>query len=156
MIVADINHLDNCPHLKTIIQRVIDMDLINLPSGEHLLESRALFINRVSAKSREIAGSKSEIHRDYLDVHLVLSGKETLGYQVCPATEEFMTNNEFTNDCELVETLTGEQFLMIEPSQFVVFYPGIWHRPMLSFGELQQVEKVVIKIQKDYLNSFLL
>ncbi|HHQ4645951.1 TPA: YhcH/YjgK/YiaL family protein, partial [Aeromonas veronii] len=80
MIVADIEHLNCLPHLKNIIERVISSDLANLSPGEHVIQGKSLYINRVSGKSRHITESKSEIHRDYIDIHLILSGHETIGY----------------------------------------------------------------------------
>lgn len=153
MIISDINRLDNLPHLRTVFQDVISIDLINLSSGEHLLEGQDLFLNRVSTTSRKMTGSKSEIHRDYIDIHLLLSGKETLGYCVKPATEAFMSNSAFNNDCELVEELVDEQFLTLNEKQFVIFYPGVWHRPMLTIDKISPIEKVVIKIHKNYIKK---
>lgn len=150
MIITNISHLNSVPHLKSILQKVTSIDLINLPSGEHLLEGKTLFLNRISSMSRTVAESKSEIHRDYIDIHLLLSGKETIGYSEKPATKKFMDCSPFHNDCELIDELVGEQFLTLNANQFAIFYPSIWHRPMLNLEKTELIEKVVIKIHKDY------
>lgn len=153
MIVSDLNAMTVYPKIAEIIRHIMAMNPIGLLVGEHSIEGRDLFINRVSGTTRLVENSKSEIHKNYIDIHVVLRGQETLGYMVTPATELFMNEQAFTNDCELVEELEGEQFTTITENQFVVFYPGMWHRPMLCTDEPASIEKMVIKVKLDYLTT---
>lgn len=151
MIISDIKQLDNLSHLKTIFEPILKMDLINLAAGEHLIHGRDLFVSRASITTRHLIDSKPEVHRDYLDIHLVLSGKENIGYQIAPADSHFLANATFNNDYELIDHLTDEQFVTLTPWQFVIFYPGTWHRPTITFDEPAPLEKIVVKVHKQYL-----
>lgn len=151
MIISDLKQLKNFCHLKTIFEQVLKMDLINLTAGEHLIHGRDLFLSRASVTTRHLSDSKPEVHRDYLDIHLVLSGKENIGYRIAPADPLLLANATFNNDYELIDHLADEQFVTLAPEQFAIFYPGTWHRPTITFDKPAALEKIVIKAHKQYL-----
>ncbi|MGL5336891.1 MAG: YhcH/YjgK/YiaL family protein [Enterovibrio sp.] len=151
MIISDIKQLANLGPLKNILESVLKMDLINLAAKEHLIDGRDLFLSRASTTTRTLLDSKPEVHRDYLDIHLVLSGQENIGYQIAAADPDLLANAVFNNDYELIDHLENEQFVTLTAGQFAIFYPGTWHRPTITFNEPAPLEKIVVKVHKKYL-----
>ncbi|MGL5292162.1 MAG: YhcH/YjgK/YiaL family protein [Vibrionaceae bacterium] len=151
MIISDIKQLANLGHLETILRSVLQIDLMNAATGEHLIKERDIFFSRASTSTRTLIDSKPEVHRDYLDIHLVLAGKENIGYQIDAADPHFLTHAPFNNDYELIDHLADEQFVTLTAGQFAVIYPGTWHRPTITFDKPQPLEKIVVKVHKQYL-----
>ncbi|RJX75681.1 DUF386 domain-containing protein [Vibrio sinensis] len=152
MIIAKVSRLSHDKEFGDIIRLVLEKDLEQMPSGINKIKGDDVFVNRIRGVARSLADSQAEIHREYVDIHLALTTKETLGFAVEPASSLFMTEQCFDNDCELKTNIGHEQFITLEPHQYCVFYPSEWHRPMIQVGsEEEWVDKVVIKVRASIL-----
>lgn len=143
---SDINSLDNNNLIHQFISRAVKLDLPNLALGVTKIDEDDFFVVKVQDSDRTLESSQIEVHKKYIDVHLVLSDQETLTYVIKPATTAFMHDKDFNNDVELRIGVKGEQSITLDAGEFVVFYPGEWHRPMVSELGGQPINKVVIKI----------
>ena len=148
MLFASVNCLSQDKVFGEIIALVLAQDLEQMPDGINKIKGDDVFVNRIRGKARYLEGSQAEIHKEYIDIHLTLMGRETLGFVVEPEALSFMQDQPFNNDCELKDTVVNEQFITLEQGQYCVFYPQEWHRPMVQLsGELESVDKVVIKVR---------
>ncbi|UGA54871.1 YhcH/YjgK/YiaL family protein [Vibrio sp. VB16] len=150
---SDIHSLDNNSLIHQFISRALKLELSSLELGVTKIDEDRFFVVKVQDNDRALEDSQIEIHRSYIDVHLVLAGQETLTYAIKPATSAFMDGKEFDNDVEFVESVNNEQSVTLNEGEFVVFYPGEWHRPMVSKSGGQPIHKVVIKIDSSLYNS---
>ena len=148
MIISTIGSSSKGSKLSTIIDRVLAKDLSELPDGISEVSGEDIFVNRVRAKARDIEDSMAELHQEYIDIHITLSGSETIGFGVEPEDSGAMAHLPFNNDCELQAKVVNEQFITLEKGQYCVFYPHEWHRPMIrKTGQDNEVDKVVIKVR---------
>ena len=148
MIISTIDSASVDSSIDVIIQRVLTEDLSALPDGISEICGEDIFVNRVRAKARNIAESMAELHQEYIDIHLILSGNETIGYCVKPQEPGAVALLPFENDCELQSNVEGEQFITLERGQYCVFYPHEWHRPMIrKVGHDDEIDKIVIKVR---------
>ncbi|MGF1777388.1 YhcH/YjgK/YiaL family protein [Vibrio nomapromontoriensis] len=152
MIISTIDSSSIDPLLHPIINRVLAEDLSALPDGISAIDGEDIFVNRVRAKARNIADSMAELHREYIDIHLTLSGTETIGFAVDPEDLGSLGLLPFKNDCVLQTNVPNEQFVTLEKGQYCVFYPLEWHRPMIRKEGIDDgVNKVVIKVRASIL-----
>ena len=152
MILSTINNGSSNKSLDNIIANVLQLNLSELPEGLLEIEGKNVLVNRVKGQARTLDESMTEIHKDYIDVHLILLGQETLGYSLKLANKEFMNFMAFENDCELQNLVDEEQFVTLNAEQYCVFFPGEWHRPMITSNcNANIIEKVVIKIKASFL-----
>lgn len=157
MIISSLNNLfeenlfeENALH--TILCTVTALDLESLPDGITEVRGQDIFVNRIRGNARALDDSQAELHQEYIDIHLTLSGQETLGFAVEVETPHYMTTHSFENDCELKSTLSNEQFVTISTGQYCVFFPQEWHRSMIDLtGSHSSINKVVIKVRKSAL-----
>ena len=158
MIISTIQPQHIAPHsqrLAQIIEQVMASNPAELPTGITHIDGDNLFVNRISAHTQHFADSLSEVHHQYIDVHVVLNGTEGYAAPLQPIAAESLAAYNVENDAALCNHVEDEQHFTLEPNQCAVFFPGEWHRPMLHHtstdSQPQQVEKIVIKIKADTL-----
>ena len=143
------------PRLAQIIEQVMTNHPADLPTGITHIDGDNIFVNRISARTKCCSESLSEVHHQYIDVHVVLSGTEGYAAPLTPTTAGHLAAYDPESDAALCQNIADEQHFILEPNQCAVFFPGEWHRPLLnhsgSDAQTQQVEKIVIKIKAETL-----
>ncbi len=148
MIISNIDSSSTDSSIDSIIRRVLAEDLSILPDGISEICGEDIFVNRVRTQAQSVADSMAEMHQEYVDIHLTLSGTETIGFCVESEDSTAIATLPFKNDCELKSKVANEQFITLEQGQYCVFYPYQWHRPMVSrAGYGDEIDKVVIKVR---------
>ena len=56
-------------------------DILSMPLGIHEIEGKDLFINNCAPDLFTRDNAPIEVHRDYIDVQVVLEGVETMGWK---------------------------------------------------------------------------
>lgn len=131
------------PAFKKAFDFLRSTDLSALKPGKIELEGDALFVNCAEFEMKQPDETAPEIHRDYIDIQLPLSGSEQMGY--LPASElhnpaapyQAEQDIQFFNDP--VTTLVN-----VQPGQFVIFFPEDAHQPGLGTG---MIRKLVVKVR---------
>ena len=116
-----------------------------LATGRHEVdgERRYVMVNRYT--TRAPAELPYEAHRAYLDVHYIVSGRETLYWEdigAMPPGEGYQADG----DAELFRH-DGGLPVVLEPGMFVVLYPQDAHKPGCVAGSAAATVKVVVKIR---------
>lgn len=86
---------------------------------------------------------KFELHRNFLDVHIVLSGEEVLEYEdiryLPPASDYDQVKD--------IQRLNGEgQAVLIKEGMFCLVFAHDGHKPACCRGESKKLRKIVLKI----------
>ena len=88
---------------------------------------------------------KLEAHKKYIDIQVIITGEEYMGY----------TNIENTTVTEEYDEKRDVMFLngnvdkvLATNKNFIIFYPEDAHMPALSVTEPQKVKKAIFKILK--------
>lgn len=148
MIISSIDNLTEGSVLDRIIARILTEDVSDYPDGLTEIVGEDIFVNRVRGKARLLEDTMAEVHHEYIDVHLVLSGSETLGFGIDPFEPKEGLDQVQENDCVLRTDIENEQFITLNRGQYCVFQPKEWHRPMITLSEPEgDVDKVVIKVR---------
>ncbi len=131
------------PLFKKLFEYVKQHDLLNQPTGKIVLDGDNLFINNVAVDG--VSGDKQplEIHRDYIDVHILLEGNETIGWK---ASEELKTEIKSyvkEEDCALYSD-QPTTFVNIQPGEFVIVFPEDPHAPAIGNGKIR---KLIAKVK---------
>ncbi|HSN65255.1 MAG TPA: YhcH/YjgK/YiaL family protein, partial [Fusibacter sp.] len=67
-------------HLDKAIDYMLSADLNALPVGKHQIEGEDVFILIQEYETKSIDAASFEAHRKYVDIQLILSGEEWIGY----------------------------------------------------------------------------
>jgi YhcH/YjgK/YiaL family protein len=87
---------------------------------------------------------KWEAHRKYMDVQIVTSGEEIIGYADIEELQSEIPYDETTDQ----EVFRGEgNMLRFRPGTFAIFFPGDAHMPAVESGKRASIRKIVIKVR---------
>lgn len=132
------------PLLKTLFDYVKGHDLSAVPAGRIVLQGDDLFINVSDATLLDRGQQKLEVHRAYIDVHIPLSGAETIGWRPLSSLEEpseapFDVENDFA-----LYAAPATSYVDVLPGQFLIVYPEDAHAPVIGTGRLR---KLIAKVR---------
>ena len=149
MISGNIQQLS--AHFKPeIVQPILDFlnknNIQTMPTGKHpVAGSNGIFAIVIKTNSRDLKGHQFEAHRQNLDLHYLVSGKEVLGFTNAYALE-VATPYDSSGDYLLYHYPQQYSQVGLTETQFVLFYPEDAH---CAQGHLQgenPILKVVFKI----------
>ena len=106
------------------------------------LEGNALYATRFDYETLPYEETFFEAHRQYLDIHVMLKGRERVEIAHPAGLEEFTREGDFWGYHG-----APEQSLLLEPGSFLVVFPGDAHRLKIAEGGVpESVAKAVFKI----------
>ena len=111
--------------------------------GRHDFNSN-LYVNVISFDSSVGFDGVFETHRDYIDVHVLIEGKEKIFY--CNKEKTFVVKHyDKDGDCEFVKG-DDYSFITYQKMQGVEFLVGEPHMASIAVNEPEKVVKAIIKI----------
>lgn len=151
MITGDI-HQPEAAGLPQAIADALTQALAARPehkeTGQYPLQGDTLFMNVMQFATQLPQEKRAELHRDYLDIQVLLEGEEQIRYGLRGSARECDAWNE-AGDYQLCDAIDGEQTLTLRPGMFAVFMPGEPHKPGCHVSEEHTIRKVVIKLHRN-------
>ncbi|MFR5266614.1 YhcH/YjgK/YiaL family protein [Clostridium sp.] len=149
MIFNNLNNISVINELadKNILRALdytISNKLIDYKKGTHEVDGKDIFFNRVSYETKGDSKGFWEGHREYIDIHIILEGKEKINYNISNNLKGLNYDKE--GDFASFEG-RSKQSLILEKGDFVIFYPEDIHMTGLIVDEPEQVEKVIFKVK---------
>lgn len=129
------------PHFAKAFEFLCRGDLATLADGRYELEGDQLFVLVMTADGRGQQGAKLEVHRRYIDIQVVLTGEDTMGWSPLAGCRDSLGFDEAKD----VGFFGGspEAWLRVGPGRFAVFWPEDVHAPLAGTGS---VRKAVVKV----------
>lgn len=130
-------------NIDDAISYVLNTDLLSLEVGRYEL-SESVIVNRQQYYGKDDPFAES--HRDFIDLQIVLKGKEKMGYaDLSNLTVRVM--EDYNPDIDLAKYYVDDEccYEMSEDS-FALIYPEDIHRPGMKVDD-NIIEKVVVKIK---------
>lgn len=130
------------PLFRDAFEFVRKTDLFVLPAGRYAILDERLFVISERAAGRSHADAKLECHRRYIDIQLVLSGTDEMGWRAldecCDPVSDYSEERDirFFNDAP-------STWVKTPPGAFCIFFPEDAHAPLVSDGP---IHKVIFKI----------
>ena len=135
-------------NLDIAIDFLMDCDLKTLIMGRNEVEEDQVFINRFNYQTLSIEDTSFEAHEEYLDIHLLLSGKERIG--ISDMANMKITGIDTANDSVDCEGLI-EQQLYMEPGDVLIAFPQDAHMVKIESSGICTVEKAVVKVRINHI-----
>lgn len=147
MIVSNLENADRLeslhPKFKQLFEFVRSNDLLNRERGRIDIDGDLLYINKIDADCMPAEKQVLEVHRDYIDVQILLEGSENIGWKALEDVREEVQAYDAKGDCALYADKPSF-WLTLKPGQFAVFFPEDAHAPLVGEGP---VRKLVAKIK---------
>ena len=150
MILDELKSAANNPIYPDVIRRALTaickMDLVNLPAGEQEIEGREIYLNHIIATTKPLDEQAPELHRYYIDIHILLEGSEVIGASPSAQGQRPTMDFDSERDYGLFEGITTETLLTLAPGDIALLFPGELHRPMGTLGDVAPIRKIVVKV----------
>lgn len=157
MIMGNIYHLELLPYLPKKLHDAIEYVKKNIINdntllGMHEIDGKHVFAIVSNNKTDFYENKQAEFHRKYLDIQIVIKGTEGMVFSNFPAKGKI--NEEYLQEKDIAFLATGEdeKTIILQPGDFIVFYPNEVHKPLCAVdGKVGNVDKIVIKIEANSL-----
>lgn len=147
MIISKLENSSRIEPLHPLFKRLFDYvkqhDLLNHELGRIVLEGDELFINNVELQGVSLEKQPLEIHRDYIDVHILLEGEESIGWKAIEDLTNETKPYEKDGDCALYSD-RPTTCVRMTPGEFVIVYPEDPHAPAIGEGKIR---KLIAKVR---------
>lgn len=145
-----LSHLHQCkdylgihPNLDKALCWMADADFSQLPDGQILIDGQDVRVKISTMETKSVSQAKPEAHREFLDIQLLLHGREAYQVAFLDEMQEMEARPEqdvwfYTGPCRQME---------LDPGQFLVVFPDDVHAPGLAPEEPAPIRKAVFKIR---------
>jgi biofilm protein TabA len=131
------------PYFRTVHEFMKNNDPASTAEGKYEVNNDGVFALISEYNTKGISEGFIECHRRYIDIQIILQGREKIG--VC----NIMDCKEYPYDPEKdLQKLAGEVSLInMIPGRFVIFFPQDGHMPQIQYSDFpEKVKKVVFKV----------
>lgn len=147
MIIGKLENSGRIEPLHPLFKRLFDYvkqhDLLRRKPERIMLEGEDLFINNINPECVRQDDQLLEVHRQYIDVHILLSGKERIGWKPFEDLLFQIKAYEKEDDYALF-TDKPTTFVDLNPGEFVIVYPEDPHAPLIGEGKIR---KLIAKVR---------
>ncbi len=148
MIFGNIQDLTEYPFLEEQVKACFayakENDLLTYEKGSHSIDGERFFVNIVEYTTTAAENRFWEAHKNYLDVHLMLRGKEQidLNFVQNMDVKEFVEKDDFL-------PMEGEKnsSVVLEDGDFLICYPSDGHRTAVAVQKPETIKKAIFKVQ---------
>jgi YhcH/YjgK/YiaL family protein len=137
------NYLSLHPRFKAAFDFLKSTDLQALPEGRLELDGSNLFALTQCYQTKPVAEGKLEAHRKYIDIQVVVSGEEYIGY--APLTGQAPVD-PFNTEKDIGFYHGEANLIKITAGMFAIFYPHDAHLPCRQIQGPCAVKKIVVKV----------
>lgn len=129
------------------ISQFLESCTAGMAAGRYELDGDRVYASVQGYDTHAADPDKLEIHRKYVDIQLLLAGRESI---LCRPVDGLAVTVPYddSKDIAFYRTAEGNSVtLTLEPGKFAVFFPEEGHMPGLACaGAGRSVVKVVVKI----------
>ena len=120
-------------------------DLKDLEVGRHSIDDKAYAMIAKSTSLRpELV--QFEAHREYIDVHYMISGQSIIGFSPIEKLE-IATSYQPAEDSATYNGPDAYQKIKMYPGSFAVFFPGGGHMPNCNLDGSHELHTAVVKVR---------
>ena len=147
MIFGNINHEKTYSNLDkdllTCFEYAKNNELVSFEKGSYEIDGKDIFVNIVGYDTCENEDRFWEAHKKYIDVHLMLDGRERIDLNFI----ENLTQKEYEEEGDVL-SLDGEpnSHVALSKDDFLVCYPEDAHMTALKVVEKENIKKAIFKV----------
>lgn len=147
MILSNLKNTERIEQLHPLFKEVFDYvkshDLLHTECGRIELRGDELFINNANPTLIPAEKQVLELHRDYIDIQILLEGKERMGWKAIDDLQEEVQPYNKQKDCALYAD-RPTTYVDLVPGEFAIFFPEDPHAPIIGEGK---VRKLIAKVR---------
>ncbi|MCD8186465.1 MAG: YhcH/YjgK/YiaL family protein [Rikenellaceae bacterium] len=118
-------------------------DLHALEPGKHPIDGDNIWANIMHAPLKDTDTARMEAHDRYIDIQVVIHGKETHGWIARKDCKHPQGEIDPVKDVLFFDD-KATTFVTLYDGEFAIFFPEDGHQPMIGEGEIR---KCVVKVK---------
>jgi len=130
------------PLFKQAFEFIEKNDLSKMEPGKTIIDGDKLFISVMEIDGKTPEAAKMESHVKYIDIQVVISGVETMGWAAIEHCTDAIEPYNTEKDLQFF-TNKPTTLLTVNPGEFVIFFPEDGHAPGIGKGP---IKKAVVKV----------
>jgi len=130
------------PLFKQAFEFIQKNDLSEMEPGKTILDGDKLFISVMEIDGKPAEAAKIESHRKYIDIQVVISGVETMGWAAIEHCTDAIEPYDTEKDLQFF-TNKPTSNITVYPGEFAIFFPEDGHAPGIGNGP---IKKAVVKV----------
>lgn len=119
-------------------------DLMSIELGRYDITPGGSYANVQEYETKD--SSKYEAHREYIDIQVVLSGREQIFVSRLEDLSGCVREYDPSADIEFFATASDSHSVLADPAHWVVLFPSDGHMPCMTLEEPSSIRKIVVKI----------
>lgn len=147
MIISDLKNSSRVeilhPLFKPLFDYVKSCDLFCAQLGRIELDGDNLYIMNSEVDAIPQEKQVLELHHQYIDVHILLEGRERIGWKAADDLTQEVKAYSSDGDCALYGDAPS-MWVDLLPGQFVIVYPEDAHAPCIGEGKIR---KLIAKVK---------
>lgn len=140
------------PVLQQALTLAVAANLQEKTPGRYELQGDNIFMNVMQFATQSPEQKKAELHREYIDIQVLLSGEERILFGMTDSARQ-CEEMHVEDDYQLCSQIADEQVMVLKPGRFVIFMPGEPHKPGCVVQAPMDIKKVVIKVRASLLHT---
>lgn len=119
-------------------------DLNQLEAGNYAIERNLVFATVTKGLTQNIENTNWESHRKYIELMVIISGKENIGIaDISKAT----AINKYDETKDAINYKAEGEMYTARPGYYFIFFNNDVVRPNISEGRNKMVKKIIIRIR---------
>lgn len=148
MIIDKIENISNYAEIPNCLADTVKSLSKDAVCGRIII-NESDYINIETYQTKNIEDAKFEAHRDYIDIQILLSGREKIYYTSISGLTENEPYNESKDIVFYTDEVKAQDYLTLDGTNFAMIFPHEAHAPQVSVNENSEiVKKVVVKLKK--------
>lgn len=131
-------------HFKTLTEYLSTHNLLSEKLGRLVVDGDNVFINNIKINGVPDNIQALEIHKKYIDVHILLEGSEKIGIKALCKISSFSKEYDENGDCMLSQE-KADTYVEMTPRDIIICFPEDAHAPSIGNGEIRKaIAKVML------------
>ncbi|MDR1226409.1 MAG: YhcH/YjgK/YiaL family protein [Prevotellaceae bacterium] len=131
------------PHFEKAFNFLARQDLKNIAEGKYEIDGANVFATVMVREGLAPEAAKFEAHDSYVDIQLVLDGKEGFGWSRRADCKN--VKDAYNADKDIIFFADKpDTYVETKPGQMAIFFPEDAHAPLVGSG---QIKKMVVKVR---------
>lgn len=135
------------PYFKSAFEFLQKVDELS-PDGRTEIDGDDVFAIAVRTATKPVAGRDYEVHRKYIDIHYIHTGREVIYWAPLASLSNVTMPFDSEQDAALYAGTPEGQPIRVSSGQFAIFFPEDAHIPSCDWADAaENVFKVVAKVR---------
>lgn len=131
------------PYLNQALEYIANNDLNMLPIGKSIIDEDNIWVNIIETELKSAGEAKFEVHNNYIDIQIPLSGSESYGIK--ERSKCAYPIGEFNNEKDyLLYEDSIKDIITLKAGEKIIIYPDTAHAPLIGVGNIC---KAVFKVR---------